>query len=71
MAGVGRLSGDVMGNGLLGEQHEEMLQLFHSLDPRLKRIIMSRAVEILEVTGDIRAAVQVLLRYGAKQIRGR
>ena len=55
----------MMGNGLLGEKHAEMLALFRSLDPRLKRIVMSRAVEILEVTNDIRFAVQVLMRLSA------
>jgi hypothetical protein len=62
----------VTGNGLLGERHEEMLVLFRSLDPRLKRLVMSRAVEIAEVTSDIKAAVEILLRLsdGAKQGRG-
>jgi len=55
----------MMGNGLLGEKHAKMLALFRSLDPRLKRIVMSRAVEILEVTNDIRFAVQVLMRLSA------
>lgn len=61
------------GNGLLGEQHQEVLALFRSLDPRLKRLVMSRAAEILEGTDDIKAAVQVLIRLseGAAQIRGR
>jgi hypothetical protein len=63
----------VTGNGLLGERHEEMLVLFQSLDPRLKRLVMSRAVEIVGLTSDIKAAVEILLRLndGAKQIRGR
>jgi hypothetical protein len=49
------------GNGLLGEQHQEVLALFRSLDPRLRRHVMSHAVEILEVTNDIKTAVDVLL----------
>jgi len=50
-----------MGNGLLGEHHQEMLALFANLDPRLKGIIMSNGVEILAVTGDVQTAVLVLL----------
>ena len=37
--------------GLLGEEHQEMLALFRALDPRLKRLVMSRAVEILARNG--------------------
>jgi hypothetical protein len=55
------------GNGLLGDQHQRVLALFRSLDPRLRRRVMSRAVEVLAVTNDISTAVQVLLRMSAAQ----
>jgi hypothetical protein len=32
------------GNGLLGDQRQEVLALFRSLDPGLRRHVMSRAV---------------------------
>lgn len=57
------------GNGLLGEQHREVLALFRSLDPRMRRIVMSRAAEILEEADDIKAAVQVLLRLNERATR--
>ena len=44
-----------------------MLALFGSLDPRLKRIVMTHAVEILEVTDDIKTAVRVLLHLNDAQ----
>jgi hypothetical protein len=46
--------------------------LFRTLDPRLKRLVMSRAAEIPEATDDIKVAVQVLLRpsEGGKANRG-
>ena len=50
------------GNGLLGEQHQEVLALFRSLDPRMRRVVMSRAAEILEEADDIKAAVRILIR---------
>jgi hypothetical protein len=61
------------GNGLLGEHHQEVLALFRTLDPTLKRYVMSHAVEVLAVTSDIQTAVQVLLHMseGAEQTRGR
>jgi hypothetical protein len=49
------------GNGLLGEQHQEVLNLFRRLDPTLKRYVMSHAVKVLTVTSDIKTAVEVLL----------
>jgi hypothetical protein len=49
------------GNGLLGEQHQEVLALYRSLDPTLKRYVMSHAVEVLTVTSDVKTAVDVLL----------
>jgi hypothetical protein len=49
------------GNGLLGAQHKEMPALFRTMDPRLKRIIMSHAAELLVDTADISDAVQVLI----------
>jgi hypothetical protein len=49
------------GNGLLGEQHQEVLALFARLDPRVRRYVMSHAVEVLTVTSDIKTAVEVLL----------
>ena len=49
------------GNGLLGEQHQEVLAMFQRLDPTLKRYVMSHAVEVLTVTSDIKTAVEVLL----------
>jgi hypothetical protein len=49
------------GNGLLGEQHQEVLALYRSLDPTLKRYVMSHAVEVLTVTSDIKTAVELLL----------
>jgi hypothetical protein len=48
-----------------------VLELFRGLDPRLKRIVMSRAVEVLETTGDIKTAVRMLIRLsGVAQMRG-
>jgi hypothetical protein len=49
------------GNGLLGGQHQEVLALFRTLDPTLKRYVMSHAVEVLAITSDIKTAVEVLL----------
>ena len=49
------------GNGLLGKQHQEVLALYRSLDPTLKRYVMSHAVEVLTVTSDIKTAVELLL----------
>jgi len=43
----------------------ETLALFRSLDPRLKRIVMSHAVRVLAETDDIKAAVQMLIRQTA------
>jgi len=54
------------GNGLLGEQHQEVLALFRRLDPTLRRYVMSHAVEVLEVTSDIKTAVQTLRLMGLK-----
>jgi hypothetical protein len=53
------------GNGLLGEQHQEVLALFRSLE-MLRRYVMSHAVEVLEVTSDIKTAVQTLRLMGLK-----
>jgi hypothetical protein len=38
-----------------------VLALFARLDPRVKRYVMSHAVEVLAVTSDIKTAVDVLL----------
>jgi hypothetical protein len=46
-----------MGNDMLGEQHEDMLALFRSLGPRMRRIVMRRPVEILEEATDLKAAI--------------
>jgi hypothetical protein len=32
------------GNGLLGDQHQEVLALFRTLDPTLRRYVMSHTV---------------------------
>jgi hypothetical protein len=48
-------------SALSGAQHLEVLALFRTMDPRLKRIVMSHGAEVIAQQGDIKTAVQLLL----------
>jgi hypothetical protein len=44
--------------------------LFARLDPRVRRYVMSHAVEVLTVTSDIKTAVELLLHMSATRPPG-
>jgi hypothetical protein len=50
----------------LGPEHQAMLGLFATLDPRMRRLVMQHAIEVVESTGlDYRRAVEFLIGCAA------
>jgi hypothetical protein len=58
-----------MGNGLLGDEHEQALADFRALDPALKRAVMAHTVEIMSVTDDPQMMEAYLRCHAAKTRR--